>query len=133
MLENYTTDSDSFLLTTEFDYSGATACTNIEEKNFAAKFLPPLYSLVVIFGLMGNMLVNSLRCLPPWLLQRDLLHNPVDHRQVSGHSACSVCFKSQDSYLWHPHQHCHLGCCSFCLCSRSNISQKSKGKFTLYM
>ncbi|XP_025926512.1 C-C chemokine receptor type 5-like, partial [Apteryx rowi] len=57
MLENYTTDSDSFLLTTEFDYSGATACTNIEEKNFAAKFLPPLYSLVVIFGLMGNMLV----------------------------------------------------------------------------
>ncbi|KFV87965.1 C-C chemokine receptor type 5, partial [Struthio camelus australis] len=44
-------------LTTEFDYGAATACKNTEERHFAGKFLPPLYSLVVIFGLIGNVLV----------------------------------------------------------------------------
>nr|XP_009686125.1 PREDICTED: C-C chemokine receptor type 5-like [Struthio camelus australis]XP_009686126.1 PREDICTED: C-C chemokine receptor type 5-like [Struthio camelus australis] len=56
-MENYTTDLDSLLLTTEFDYGAATACKNTEERHFAGKFLPPLYSLVVIFGLIGNVLV----------------------------------------------------------------------------
>ncbi|NXJ52329.1 CCR5 protein, partial [Spizaetus tyrannus] len=44
-------------LTTEFDYSDSAPCMGTEEKHFAAKLLPPLYSLVVIFGLAGNMLV----------------------------------------------------------------------------
>ncbi|XP_025890627.1 C-C chemokine receptor type 5-like [Nothoprocta perdicaria] len=57
MVENYTADVENLLLTTEFDYGEAIPCTRIEERNFAAKFLPPLYSLVVIFGLLGNMLV----------------------------------------------------------------------------
>ncbi|XP_010218825.1 PREDICTED: C-C chemokine receptor type 2-like [Tinamus guttatus] len=57
MVENYTADAENLLLTTEFDYDDAIPCLNTEEKNFAAKFLPPLYSLVVIFGLLGNMLV----------------------------------------------------------------------------
>ncbi|KFP70586.1 C-C chemokine receptor type 5, partial [Acanthisitta chloris] len=43
--------------TTEFDYGDSTPCSGTEEKHFAAKLLPPLYSLVVIFGLTGNMLV----------------------------------------------------------------------------
>ncbi|NXI59480.1 CCR5 protein, partial [Chloroceryle aenea] len=43
--------------TTEFDYSDSTPCPGTEEKHLAAKLLPPLYSLVVIFGLTGNLLV----------------------------------------------------------------------------
>ncbi|NXB82941.1 CCR5 protein, partial [Donacobius atricapilla] len=50
-------DFTDWPLTTEFDYGDSTPCTGTEEKHFAAKFLPPLYSLVVIFGLTGNMLV----------------------------------------------------------------------------
>ncbi|KFO70793.1 C-C chemokine receptor type 5, partial [Cuculus canorus] len=44
-------------LTTEFDYGDSAPCQRTEEKHFAATLLPPLYSLVVIFGLIGNMLV----------------------------------------------------------------------------
>ncbi|NXP29426.1 CCR5 protein, partial [Scytalopus superciliaris] len=51
------TDFTEWPYTTEFDYSDSTPCPGTEEKHFAAKFLPPLYSLVVIFGLTGNMLV----------------------------------------------------------------------------
>ncbi|NXC56359.1 CCR5 protein, partial [Aleadryas rufinucha] len=54
---NETTDFTDWALTTEFDYSDSTPCPATEEKHFAAIFLPPLYSLVVIFGLTGNMLV----------------------------------------------------------------------------
>ncbi|NXY57872.1 CCR2 protein, partial [Callaeas wilsoni] len=54
---NETTDSTDWPLTTEFDYGDSTPCMGTEEKHFAAKFLPPLYSLVVIFGLTGNLLV----------------------------------------------------------------------------
>ncbi|NXH37403.1 CCR5 protein, partial [Myiagra hebetior] len=50
-------DFSDWAVTTEFDYGGSTPCMGIEEKHFAANFLPPLYSLVVIFGLTGNMLV----------------------------------------------------------------------------
>ncbi|NWI86432.1 CCR5 protein, partial [Pitta sordida] len=56
-MENDTTDFTDLPLTTEFDYGDSTPCHGTEEKNFAAKLLPPLYSLVVIFGLIGNMLV----------------------------------------------------------------------------
>ncbi|NXY82678.1 CCR5 protein, partial [Alcedo cyanopectus] len=50
-------DFTDWALTTEFDYSDSTPCPGIEEKHLAAKLLPPLYSLVVIFGLTGNLLV----------------------------------------------------------------------------
>ncbi|XP_075274980.1 C-C chemokine receptor type 5 [Opisthocomus hoazin] len=56
-MENQTTDLIDWPLTTEFDYSDSAPCMGTEEKHFAAKLLPPLYSLVVIFGLTGNMLV----------------------------------------------------------------------------
>ncbi|NWV05252.1 CCR5 protein, partial [Ptilonorhynchus violaceus] len=51
------TDFTDWPLTTEFDYGDSSPCMGTEEKHFAAKFLPPLYSLVLIFGLIGNMLV----------------------------------------------------------------------------
>ncbi|NXL12814.1 CCR5 protein, partial [Mesembrinibis cayennensis] len=56
-MENYTMDLADLPLTTEFDYGDSAPCMGTEEKHFAAKLLPPLYSLVVIFGLTGNMLV----------------------------------------------------------------------------
>ncbi|NWR66969.1 CCR5 protein, partial [Bucorvus abyssinicus] len=56
-MENQTTDLDWSLTTTEFDYGDSAPCMGTEEKHFAAKLLPPLYSLVVIFGLTGNLLV----------------------------------------------------------------------------
>ncbi|KAJ7404232.1 C-C chemokine receptor type 5 [Pitangus sulphuratus] len=54
---NDTTDFTDLAYTTEFDYGDSMPCPGTEEKHFAAKLLPPLYSLVVIFGLTGNMLV----------------------------------------------------------------------------
>ncbi|NXM25954.1 CCR5 protein, partial [Oxyruncus cristatus] len=51
------TDFTDLPYTTEFDYGDSMPCPGTEEKHFAAKLLPPLYSLVVIFGLTGNMLV----------------------------------------------------------------------------
>ncbi|XP_027531359.1 C-C chemokine receptor type 5-like isoform X1 [Neopelma chrysocephalum] len=54
---NDTTDFTDLPYTTEFDYGDSIPCMGTEEKHFAAKLLPPLYSLVVIFGLTGNMLV----------------------------------------------------------------------------
>uniref|UniRef100_A0A8D2P3W7 G-protein coupled receptors family 1 profile domain-containing protein n=1 Tax=Zosterops lateralis melanops TaxID=1220523 RepID=A0A8D2P3W7_ZOSLA len=54
---NETPDYTDWTSTIEYDYSDSTPCPATEEKHFAAKFLPPLYSLVVIFGLTGNMLV----------------------------------------------------------------------------
>ncbi|NXJ83931.1 CCR5 protein, partial [Trogon melanurus] len=56
-MEDQNTDSPTWPLTTEFDYGDSTPCPGTEEKNFAATLLPPLYSLVVIFGLTGNLLV----------------------------------------------------------------------------
>ncbi|NXT76665.1 CCR5 protein, partial [Zapornia atra] len=50
-------DLPDVLMTTEFEYSDSEPCSATEEKHFAANLLPPLYSLVVIFGLIGNMLV----------------------------------------------------------------------------
>ncbi|KAM9198899.1 C-C chemokine receptor type 5-like [Mergus octosetaceus] len=56
-MENHTVDFPDLAVTTEFEYGDSAPCTGTEEKHFAAKLLPPLYSLVVIFGLTGNMLV----------------------------------------------------------------------------
>ncbi|OXB65949.1 hypothetical protein ASZ78_002697 [Callipepla squamata] len=55
-MDNYTTDFGDMSATT-FDYGESAPCSGTEEKHFAASFLPPLYSLVVIFGLIGNILV----------------------------------------------------------------------------
>ncbi|NXU87674.1 CCR5 protein, partial [Xiphorhynchus elegans] len=54
---NDTTDFAEWPYTTDFDYGDSLPCMGTEGKHFAAKLLPPLYSLVVIFGLTGNMLV----------------------------------------------------------------------------
>ncbi|NXN92953.1 CCR5 protein, partial [Rhinopomastus cyanomelas] len=56
-MENYTMELPDWAATTEFDYGDSEPCMGTEEKHFAAKLLPPLYSLVVIFGLTGNLLV----------------------------------------------------------------------------
>ncbi|NXS56368.1 CCR2 protein, partial [Brachypteracias leptosomus] len=56
-MENQTMDSADWATTTEFDYDDSAPCLGTEEKHFAANLLPPLYSLVVIFGLTGNLLV----------------------------------------------------------------------------
>ncbi|NXS91599.1 CCR2 protein, partial [Jacana jacana] len=56
-MENQTMDLEDWSLTTEFYYGDSTPCPGTEEKHFAAKLLPPLYSLVLIFGFIGNMLV----------------------------------------------------------------------------
>ncbi|XP_062477871.1 C-C chemokine receptor type 5-like [Pezoporus occidentalis] len=56
-MENHTTDLDNWEQTTGYDYGDAVPCEGTEEKHLAEKLLPPLYSLVVIFGLTGNMLV----------------------------------------------------------------------------
>uniref|UniRef100_A0A8C8SB99 G-protein coupled receptors family 1 profile domain-containing protein n=1 Tax=Pelusios castaneus TaxID=367368 RepID=A0A8C8SB99_9SAUR len=43
---------------TTYDYdSEAAPCQKADVKQFASQFLPPLYSLVLIFGLVGNALV----------------------------------------------------------------------------
>ncbi|XP_048807147.1 C-C chemokine receptor type 5-like [Lagopus muta] len=56
-MENYTTDLGDMDVTTMIDYGDSAPCMGTEEKHFAANFLPPLYSLVVIFGFIGNILV----------------------------------------------------------------------------
>ncbi|NXG70741.1 CCR2 protein, partial [Baryphthengus martii] len=56
-MENQTMDFTDLAPTTAFDYEYSAPCPGTEEKNLAAKLLPPLYSLVVIFGLTGNLLV----------------------------------------------------------------------------
>ncbi|NXJ09145.1 CCR2 protein, partial [Odontophorus gujanensis] len=55
-MDNYTTDLGD-MSTTTFDYGDTAPCLGTEEKHFAANFLPPLYSLVLIFGFIGNILV----------------------------------------------------------------------------
>ncbi|XP_045845741.1 C-C chemokine receptor type 1-like [Meles meles] len=44
-------------MTTEYDYEGITPCQKGEVRAFGAQLLPPLYSLVFIIGLVGNILV----------------------------------------------------------------------------
>lgn len=44
-------------MTTEYDYGGITPCQKGEVRAFGAQLLPPLYSLVFIIGLVGNILV----------------------------------------------------------------------------
>ncbi|XP_022429086.1 C-C chemokine receptor type 1 [Delphinapterus leucas] len=44
-------------MTTEYDYGDATPCQKVQERAFGAQLLPPLYSVVFVFGLIGNILV----------------------------------------------------------------------------
>uniref|UniRef100_A0A8C0FYR8 G-protein coupled receptors family 1 profile domain-containing protein n=1 Tax=Chelonoidis abingdonii TaxID=106734 RepID=A0A8C0FYR8_CHEAB len=48
---------NQFILTTTQNYSYDDPCQKADVKKFASRFLPPLYSLVLIFGLLGNALV----------------------------------------------------------------------------
>ncbi|XP_006893028.1 PREDICTED: c-C chemokine receptor type 1 [Elephantulus edwardii] len=52
-----TTTPVDYDMTTEYDYSGATPCQKKEIRDFGAQLLPPLYSLVFVIGLVGNILV----------------------------------------------------------------------------
>ncbi|XP_066483136.1 C-C chemokine receptor type 5-like [Tiliqua scincoides] len=57
-MDNSTSILDHGLETTTYEYDyGIAPVRNDEVKSFAAHFLPPLYSLVFIFGLLGNGLV----------------------------------------------------------------------------
>ncbi|XP_036886475.1 C-C chemokine receptor type 1-like [Sturnira hondurensis] len=55
-MEN-TTSPMNYDVTTEYDYGGATPCKKDDLRAFGAQLLPPLYSLVFVIGLVGNVLV----------------------------------------------------------------------------
>ncbi|XP_053121908.1 C-C chemokine receptor type 5-like [Hemicordylus capensis] len=56
-MDNMTTTS-YFEETTPFDYDySSTPCPSVTVLEFSSRFLPPLYFLVFLFGLLGNMLV----------------------------------------------------------------------------
>ncbi|KAM6170211.1 C-C chemokine receptor type 1-like [Rhynchocyon petersi] len=52
-----TTTPMDYDVTTEYDYIDATPCQKTEVRAFGAQLLPPLYSLVFVVGLVGNILV----------------------------------------------------------------------------
>ncbi|XP_004453229.2 C-C chemokine receptor type 3 [Dasypus novemcinctus] len=54
---NETEGKVEFFGTTSFDYELALPCEKLNIKDLGAQFLPPLYSLVFILGLLGNMVV----------------------------------------------------------------------------
>ncbi|XP_038179333.1 C-C chemokine receptor type 1 [Arvicola amphibius] len=49
--------TEDYYTTTEFDYGDSTPCQKVSVRAFGAGFLPPLYSLVFIIGVIGNILV----------------------------------------------------------------------------
>ncbi|XP_007949933.1 C-C chemokine receptor type 1 [Orycteropus afer afer] len=55
-MERATTTED-YDMTTEYDYGDSTPCQKTEVRAFGAQLLPPLYSLVFVIGLVGNILV----------------------------------------------------------------------------
>ncbi|XP_001513794.2 C-C chemokine receptor type 3-like [Ornithorhynchus anatinus] len=55
-MENSTVDMD-YDATTEFDYGTSAPCEKYNVKALATQLLPPLYSLVFIVGLVGNVVV----------------------------------------------------------------------------
>ncbi|KAK2489532.1 hypothetical protein MC885_006715 [Smutsia gigantea] len=52
-----TATTEDYAMTTEYAYEDATPCQKGEVRDFGAQLLPPLYSLVFITGLVGNILV----------------------------------------------------------------------------
>ncbi|XP_037684831.1 C-C chemokine receptor type 3 [Choloepus didactylus] len=58
MISMNETESEAEVLgTTTFDYEWAMPCEKLNIKDLGAQFLPPLYSLVFIVGLLGNVVV----------------------------------------------------------------------------
>ena len=55
-METSTTAKD-YDMTTEYDYGDTTPCQKVQERAFGAQLLPPLYSVVFVIGLVGNILV----------------------------------------------------------------------------
>uniref|UniRef100_A0A8B9X595 G-protein coupled receptors family 1 profile domain-containing protein n=1 Tax=Bos mutus grunniens TaxID=30521 RepID=A0A8B9X595_BOSMU len=55
-METSTTAKD-YDMTTEYDYGDMTPCQKAQERAFGAQLLPPLYSVVFVIGLVGNILV----------------------------------------------------------------------------
>ena len=55
-METSTTAKD-YDMTTEYDYGDTTPCQKVQERAFGAQLLPPLYSVVFVIGLIGNILV----------------------------------------------------------------------------
>ncbi|XP_012663488.1 C-C chemokine receptor type 1 [Otolemur garnettii] len=49
--------TEDYGMITEYDYGDTTPCQKETERAFGAQLLPPLYSLVFIIGLVGNVLV----------------------------------------------------------------------------
>lgn len=55
-METSTTAKD-YDMTTEYDHGDTTPCQKAQERAFGAQLLPPLYSVVFVIGLVGNILV----------------------------------------------------------------------------
>ena len=55
-METSTTAKD-YDMTTDYDYGDTTPCQKVQERAFGAQLLPPLYSVVFVIGLVGNILV----------------------------------------------------------------------------
>ncbi|XP_067611965.1 C-C chemokine receptor type 1 [Pseudorca crassidens] len=51
------TTPENYDMTTGADYGAATPCQKVQERAFGAQLLPPVYSVVFVFGLIGNVLV----------------------------------------------------------------------------
>ncbi|KAL2803938.1 C-C chemokine receptor type 1 [Daubentonia madagascariensis] len=49
--------TENYDMTTEYDYGDTTPCQKDSERAFGAQLLPPLYSLVFVVGVVGNILV----------------------------------------------------------------------------
>ncbi|XP_017653337.1 C-C chemokine receptor type 1 [Nannospalax galili] len=49
--------TEDYYSTTEYDYGDSTPCEKTDVRAFGAGLLPPLYSLVFIIGVVGNILV----------------------------------------------------------------------------
>ncbi|XP_003225806.1 C-C chemokine receptor type 5 [Anolis carolinensis] len=57
-METSTVTTDGAVVTTEFDYGDIpTPCHSVAVQEFASHVLPTLYSLVLVFGMLGNALV----------------------------------------------------------------------------
>lgn len=53
----FTATIENYYTTTEYDYVDSTPCEKTDVRNFGARLLPTLYSLVFITGVVGNILV----------------------------------------------------------------------------
>ncbi|XP_069469237.1 C-C chemokine receptor type 5-like [Ambystoma mexicanum] len=49
--------AETYLASTEYNYDETEPCNTEDVKKFAARFIPPIYSLVIVFGFLGNALV----------------------------------------------------------------------------